>query len=180
MRSWLLVFGVVVLASSSASQAQAPDVLEGPIEVWVDIKLDEEERKTGLSEEGLRTAVELRLRQSGIRVNSERGQAFSSLYVYVHIIDGAADGFTFTLTVELSETVFPLRYVLKYINDRDKPDEFTTAADLFVNGTPFQATTWSVGTLGTTPRNSARTYVCDTLLEYVDRFANFYLEANPQ
>ena len=67
MRSSLLVLGVLVVFPSAAL-AQQPDVLAGLGSVKVLVEgLSQAARDVGLSEEGLKTAVELRLRQSGIR-----------------------------------------------------------------------------------------------------------------
>ena len=67
-RICLLAVGVVVLAFPSAPQAQRPNVLEGLPAVRVVIALDQNANDAGLIDGSLKTAVELRLRQSRILV----------------------------------------------------------------------------------------------------------------
>ena len=79
MRSWLVALGVVVLLNSHLLQAQRPDLLTGLDSIRVAVEpLSLAGKNAGLSEESLKTAVELRLRKTGVPVSEE---AVGVLYV---------------------------------------------------------------------------------------------------
>ena len=114
-------------------------------------------------------------RQSGIRVLDE-GPV--SVYVRLNVLDDKAGAYTFSIEVELLEFVYTERHIASILRDV----EITTLNDFLSElGAGHQATTWGKESwTGYANHSDARTYIRDNVLEYVDRFANDYLAANPR
>ena len=87
--------------------------------------LDQDARDAGFSEQSLKSAVELRLRQSGIRVLDE-GPV--SVYVRLNVLDDKAGAYTFSIEVELLEFVYTERHIASILRDV----EITTLNDFLV------------------------------------------------
>jgi hypothetical protein len=122
---------------------------------------EKEFEQAGVAVATLTTDVELKLRQSGIRVlaGSERLDApgFPYLYVNLNLLRSSSGAVSYSLRVELMQRI---RLV------RDAKIELS-------------ASTWSVssvGTVGLANLSAVRGPVRDA----VDRFANEYLAANPK
>jgi len=171
MRFWLLAVGVFVLAFPSATQAQGghPDLLVGLDSVNVAIEpLPQPARDAGLSRESLQTAVELRLRQSGIRVNLDDASSRVMLLATVNVVDiVVGGGYAYSLLLQMWEPV--------YIKRKVKPDSVISSSELeraFAAGV-----LWQESSLGT---SNDGTFIRDSLLQFVDEFANDYLAANPR
>ena len=177
MRSLLLALGLVSVAFPSAPHTQSPrDLLRGLSAMKVLISVDEEARDAGLAPETLRTAVELRLRQSRIPVFDESSV---SLAVNVDLVEiaGRGGGYAFSVKLKLREPVYPMRHVLDQVLESET-EPITLGEFFLLRGVPNQAVTWEIAMVGTTPRGAARTFIRDGLLESVDSFANDYLAAN--
>ena len=114
MRLTLLAFGVFVLTLAAAhpTTAQQRDKLTGvgPIVVAIE-SLRSDIRGDGLSEELLRTAVELRLRQNGVPLDEESS---NFLYVSVSSLKDRSGLYAYAFNVELRvlvQVVETKRYV---------------------------------------------------------------------
>ena len=158
MRNWLtavVVLGSILLTTAVALAQTDPerDSLRGigPIAVGVENMYPETERD-GLTQRGLQTAVELRLRRNGIPLDD----TFRYFYVRVTTLKNDAGGFyAFNLTAELKQPV--------------------TAS----NGVVIIAATWATpGLLGMVRTENLRD-VRDDVLDAVDEFSNDYLAVNP-
>ena len=177
MGSRLLIVGVLALAFPTAPQAQRPDLFEGLGSLKGSFEtLDQDARDAGFSAETLKAAVELRLRQSGIRVLDD---SMATLYANVSIAPIAGiEGYVFAVDLELLEPVYMRRQLLA---DSLVPGETTrTVGPFLMDESSYQGTTWDTGSVGTASEDSARTYIRDAVLEHVDRFTNEYLAANPR
>ncbi len=179
MRSWLLAL-VVLIVFPTAALAQRPDVLAGLGSVNVIVEnLSQDARDAGLSEEGLKTAVELRLRQSGIRVLED-----SDPWLYVQLTVASNEvgtrfvGYGYGLNVKLHETGFFQRHVLEAATKTDV--DTTTVGEFFEDLFSYSITTWQRNGLGHTGRDGYRALIRNDILEFVDEFANDYLAANPR
>ena len=174
MRSWLFAVGVLVLAFPSVAHPQTSrnrlrDL--GSVGVSV-LSLDVNARNAGLSEENLKTAIELRLRQSGIRVAGPRNDVVLSIGITV--LDATTRGHAFMVILQLTEWV----HLQRHAADLLRADIETLLRDLLVDST-VRASTWQTASLETTERDDARTFIRDAVLEKVDEFANDYLAGEP-
>ena len=177
MRSLLLTLGLVAVVFPSALHTQPrQDLLRGLSSMTVLIAVDEEARDAGLAPECLRTAVELRLRQSRIPVLDESSVSLSVSVDLVEIA-GRGGGYAFAVKLKLREPVYPMRQVLDKVLESDT-EPITLGEFFLLRGVPNQAVTWEAAMVGTTPRGTARAFIRDGLLERVDSFANEYLAAN--
>ena len=173
MRSWLLALGVFVLVFPSAPEAQA--LLEGLDSVGVSIDhLGDDATSAGLSEASLKTAVELRLRQSGIRVEED---STATLSVSVPVLEAETGGYAYGAQVALMEDVYLPRRMESVQNPDGTP---RSLALYFRQQHVYPAMVWQRSGLGTASPSTARTYIRDDILEKVDEFANAYLAANPR
>ena len=120
-------------------------------------ELPSDARRAGLSQEGLRTAVELQLRRAGLRLVSKDAGA-PTVYVNLNMIrDRDLPLLIYSLKVEVMEGV---------TLERDR-SIFATA------------TTWQKGTLGFVGENRVG-QLRQELIELVDALANDILAANQQ
>lgn len=123
-------------------------------------ELDEQWTKNGISEDALTTDAELRLRRSGVPViaSGDRRRSLPYLYINVHLLDSqdvASGVVVYSITVELHQ------YARSQVTHQE-----------------VDAATWQRGALGTIGVNNLR-QVRDNVGDYVDRFINDYLAANP-
>ncbi|MHC5111457.1 MAG: hypothetical protein ACYTHJ_16445 [Planctomycetota bacterium] len=129
----------------------------GPFYVTVEDILSED---LPVTEDQIRTDVELRLRNHGIEVLEEQALEASCLYVKLIWLPiknqhNVAVGYAYTVEVGFQSMA------------------------IFKNGVHSQAPIWSESSLGVTSKNQllqdCRRYVFD----YVDQFANAWLKVNP-
>ena len=180
MRSWLVALGVVVLLNSHLLQAQRPDLLTGLDSIRVAVEpLSLAGKNAGLSEESLKTAVELRLRKTGVPVSEE---AVGVLYVDLNVVAMAdVEGYAFSQRLTLNEMVFLVRHATDVYFDDFPVDLPRTLGDFVMNQPRLVASTWeTVGRTGTTSPDDAGAFMRDRVLEDVDAFVDDYLAGNPR
>ncbi len=120
------------------------------VEVLIE-SLNTDARSIGLTEDRLRTRVELRLRSAGLTpVNPRFSLELPHLYVNINVIGDA-----FSILVEYRRQV-----------------DFITGNRQY----RYLATTWRYGNAGTHGRDAA--YITNALDEVLDKFLNEYLKAN--
>lgn len=169
----LPLISILILSISVAGIADESDdayrrePLRGLMGVQVVVEeIGRDLKNAGISEDAIKTKVELRLRTSGIRVLSEeeRQATLGRPYLYVNVTsivgDRDSDGdplmFACSIDVSLSEDCTLLRFPLSQ-----------------------SAETWECRGVGVVGSQKARG-VYDLVLEYVDGFCNDYLAANPK
>jgi hypothetical protein len=101
------------------------------------VAVDEEARDAGLAPESLRTAVELRLRQSRIPVLDESSVSLSVSVDLVEIA-GRGGGYAFSVKLKLREPVYPMRQVLDQVLESDT-EPITLGEFFLLRGVPNQA-----------------------------------------
>ena len=179
MRSCLLVV-VLALVTPDGLRAQRPDLLAGLDSIRVTVEpLSPAGQNAGLSEESLRAAVELRLRETGIPVSQD---GVSILYVDLNVVAMAdSDGYAFSQRLTLNEMVFLVRHATDVYFDYSPVDQPRTLGDFVLNQPRLVASTWeTVGRAGTTSPDDAAEFMRDRVLEDVDAFASDYLNGNPR
>ncbi len=175
MKPRLLIVPLLVLFLTTFAQAQTEmerQTLKGLTNFLVLIESPEqtEAQKSGLSQEQIRTQVELRLRNAHIPVtnyddwmkdkNPPRLPLISvTLHLFQH--DKLPEMYAFSLRVELRQEVY-----LKAIPLRDQSGSIT------------YATTWSTSMTGMVGSSNLSSIRSD-ILDRVDKFINDYLAANP-
>jgi hypothetical protein len=156
---WSIV-GLAVAGSYAEDEDVDRDTLRGLSGVHVVIEsVRPEIERAGLTKQQLQTDVELRLRQTGIRVLSkaERAQVLGwpFLYVNVHVL------------ISTGMAIYNIRVDLKQ------------EAQLSANDSSAVVSTWSTGSLGRTGIANMPTDVRNSLRDRVDEFVNAYLSVNP-
>ena len=119
--------------------------------------LDTDATNIGLTKQNLQTDVELRLRQSGVKVGPNRD--FVYLYLSVIVMKGPGDVYAIGLDLELNQPV-------------------TLVRDPKID--PGLAPTWSLSRLSLVNRTQVRGYAHQSVRDLVDQFLNAYLEQNPK
>lgn len=148
--------------SVAQTRDQQRDSLQGLQGVEVIIEsLRPDVQADGLSQEAIRTAVELILRSKGIRVLT-RSESLSTpaapyLYVKVSTYNHSSDLYAYAVTVE----------VMQKVSLAQRPQHM------------MSATTWDKGAVGTTGHSNIR-MVIDSVESKVKEFANDFLAANPR
>lgn len=148
--------------SVAQTRDQQRDSLRGLKGVEVIIEsLRPDAQADGLSQEAIRTAVELILRSKGIRVLT-RSESLSTpaapyLYVKVSTYNHSSDLYAYAVTVE----------VMQQVSLAQKPQQM------------MSATTWGQGAVGTIGHSNIR-IVIDSVESKVKEFANDFLAANPR
>jgi len=148
--------------SVAQTRDQQRDSLQGLQGVEVVIEsLRPDVQADGLSQEAVRTAVELILRSKGIRVLT-RPESLSTpaapyLYVKVSTYNHSSDLYAYAVTVE----------VMQKVSLAKRPQQM------------MSATTWERGGVGTTGHSNIR-IVIDSVESKVKEFANDFLAANPR
>ncbi len=148
--------------SVAQTRDQQRDSLRGLKGVEVVIEsLRPDAQEDGLSEEAIRTAVELILRSKGIRVLT-RSESLSTpatpyLYVKVSTYNHLSDLYAYAVTVE----------VMQKVSLAQRPQQM------------MSATTWERGAVGTTGHSNIR-MVIDSVESKVKEFAIDFLAANPR
>jgi hypothetical protein len=148
--------------SVAQTRDQQRDSLQGLKGVEVVIEsLRPDAEADGLSQEAIRTAVELILRSKGIRVLT-RSESLSTpaapyLYVKVSTYNHSSDLYAYAVTVE----------VMQKVSLAKRPQQM------------MSATTWEKGAVGTTGHSNIR-MVIDSVESKVKEFANDFLAANPR
>ena len=162
----LWVWGMVVCGGSAQTAMDRKSLrgLQGIVVVVEDLHPDAE--RNGLTKSQVRTDVELKLRQAGIRVlaTEESGKTPGSPYLYVNINTVKND----VLYGALSTYAFSLQVAVK--------QDVTLTRDSNLTGS---ATTWEAQTLGTVGADNL-SEVRKILGEVIDRFINDYLAENPK
>ncbi len=148
--------------SVAQTRDQQRDSLQGLQGVEVVIEsLRPDAQADGLSQEAVRTAVELILRSKGIRVftrpESLSMPAAPYLYVKVSTYNHSSDLYAYAVTVE----------VMQKVSLAKRPQQM------------MSATTWERGGVGTTGHSNIR-IVIDSVESKVKEFANDFLAANPR
>jgi len=168
-----IIVGFLLVAVSTQALADKYSLVGiSSIGVLVEGLGEDSKDRTGLTERELKTALELRLRQNGIKVYStlEAGRAGSEnitahylegspgLYLNVNILP-ARSSCVYVVTLVMSQTVMLLR----------DPTKETLA------------TTWETpGELGYGPCNKIGESILERVARAVDAFSNDYLAANPK
>jgi hypothetical protein len=150
----VLLLGAGTAWASDAKEAR--ETLKGikAIQVLVEDLRSEAERD-GITKSQMQTDVELRLRQSGIQVVTDN---LAYLYVNVDALKLASvPGYAYSVEVEFKQPVTTL-----------------------LTGQSAVGSTWSVGSIGTTPLTGASQNVREAVRDLVDRFINAYLSVNPK
>ena len=148
--------------SVAQTRDQQRDSLRGLQGVEVVIEsLRPDAQADGLSQEAIRTAVELILRSKGIRVLT-RSESLSTpatpyLYVKVSTYNHSSDLYAYAVTVD----------VMQKVSLAQRPQQM------------MSATTWEKGAVGTTGHSNIR-MVIDSVESKVKEFANDFLAANPR
>jgi len=140
------------------------ETLKGIKGVYVLIEdLNPVAKKLGITEELLKTEVELKLRLAGIRIYSEEEMLeylYPALYVNLntHKDTGSGIGFyAFSLEIAIKEAA--------YIKRNNRPDHVTT---------------WNDGVLGFFTKENSLELIREVLKRVLDRFLNDYLAVNPK
>jgi hypothetical protein len=157
MRLFASVFFLfVALSSMRASDAEYNrQSLHGLRDIEIAVEdLNAEAAKVGLTQQDLQTDVELRLRQSGVRVGPNP-TAYLSLRA---IVMRSSNVYAIRLSLELNQ-------VVRLVRD----PKIVVTAD-----------TWSVSGLLMVSPTRARNGVREHVREMVDQFLNAYLEQNPK
>jgi hypothetical protein len=130
------------------------------VEVVVERFDTERVRTTGITEDFIRTQVDLRLRGYGISVlsrdESNRSASQPWLYVSFTFLVDDLGGTSYSYEMQMRQTVL-----------------------LFTNGNTCAATTWNKGGIAKVGVNRLRNNVEDSVRDLVDSFANDWLTANP-
>jgi hypothetical protein len=148
--------------SVAQTRDQQRDSLQGLRGVEVVIEsLRPDAQADGLSQEAIRTAVELILRSNGIRVLT-RSESLSTpaapyLYVKVSTYNHSSDLYAYAVTVD----------VMQKVSLAQRPQHM------------MSATTWERGAVGTTGHSNIR-MVIDSVESKVKEFASDFLAANPR
>jgi hypothetical protein len=146
--------------------------LKGLSGVYVFLNLTEDSpslEKDGLTETQIRTDVEIRLRKAGIRVITiEEAKELPRRPVFsITILASKSEA----LTKVLGESIYAFTILI----------EFKQAATLYhsTDDKVFLVTTWSDSAVGMTTKRNVRT-IREGIGDYVDKFINDYLAANPK
>lgn len=190
--STLLVVVVVVAALPVSGQSDRPDPLAGVSDLQVVVAaLSAAGRNAELTEDQIRTDVELTLRQSGITIKKRLAPAdfdpsqyptFDAavdslgsenwLYVNVNVVPWpASPGYIYAVTVEFYQPVRLQRHAK--LDDRTLDWTYPASSD------SFDASTWSQGALAATPQDGSSRRIRDAVTDIAKEFANDYLAANP-
>ena len=158
----ILITLICLDLSMAQTRDQQRDSLQGLQGVEVVIEgLRPDAETDGLSQEAIRTAVELILRSRGIRVltrsESLRTPSAPYLYVKVSTYNHSSDLYAYAVTVE----------VMQKVSLAQRPQQTVSAA------------TWEKGGVGTTGHSNIR-MVIDSVESKVKEFANDFLAANPR
>jgi len=118
---------------------------------------------TGISEEGLKTQVELYLRKSGLI--EVKDDSFPYVYVRLNGAETGLGGIAFSLELKVGQPVF-----LQRINVASGSPRAITCS----------GSTLHSGFLGICPRDRIRARIQETLKELLEGFANDYMKENPK
>lgn len=143
-------------AQGAASDRKIPLVGATPFLVLVEDLRNEDQFRGQLTANGIRTSVELRLRQLGLPVVG--GDTAFVFYVNVHAMTTSSQQVVYDAPVQFQELLPHPR-----LADR-----------------AMLVTTWSTSTLGTVPLTRSGEAIRESVVELVDEFANDYLAANPR
>ncbi len=151
------------LRTTQAASPEELDSLRGLPGVRVVIEdIDLDAQADGLSQEAIRTAVELILHSSDIRVLTQ-SESFKTppephLYVRVAILADNNSGYALSALVELHQRASLLH----------RPQRKMSTA------------TWSIRSIGIVGRNQIRSVIAKMIEPQVKEFANDFLAANPR
>jgi S1-C subfamily serine protease len=142
-------------------RGDSPEVLEGLAGVGVLVEgLGEDAKEAGLSVSRLQTDVELKLRQSGIKVFSDeerwRDSRSACLYINVNVLSSSR-GYAASVSVSLDQRML-------------------LSPEIVVGG----CRVWDRGTIAICGRDGAEDYFRSIVRDQVEAFCNDYLKANPK
>jgi Putative peptidoglycan binding domain len=156
---WSIV-GLVVSGSYAADDIDSAPLRGQPgVRVLIE-SFDPEIDRGGAIKQQLRTDVELRLRQAGVRVFTENEwmQGIPQLYVNVNVI----------LTADARGAAYNTRVAV----DQN--------AHLVASASEIQVTTWQRESIGITDRATMATRIRNSVRDLVDAFITAYLSVNPR
>ncbi len=161
LAAWMIaeLFASVLIATDTERDRATLKGLEG-VHVIVEELKDDAERD-GLTKSAIRTDVESKLRQAGIRVLAEN-EGLSTpgspvLYVNANTLKNDDGLYAYSIVVQLMQGV-------------------TLRRDSSISG---RAVTWSNGGVGTVGQNTLRK-IREDVCDHVDQFINAYLSVNPK
>ena len=131
------------------------------------IGLGKDAKSAGLTEEQLKTDVELKLRLAGIKVNSIEDAVQLSVQIVARSYD-AELSILHSAEIKLKQQVRLCRNI------------YTAIDSLSGYGQTVNATTWNNGTAGTCPTTEFPESVRKNVKDSMDEFINDYLTANPK
>jgi hypothetical protein len=156
---------VLFLPTLAVAQQGDAAMLRGRRSFHVTVEnLDANAQQCGVSGSQIQTDVELRLRRSGVTV-VDRTSSSDALYVNLNVVH-TPFGCIYAVQVEFNQFMFREVDVIAALPGSPSP----TLSAL--------CTTWSVGTLGTTPDLGGRR-IRDSIGDQVDIFLNAWLSVNP-
>jgi len=168
-------------AASNAIQAQSAQsrALQGLDSLTVVLQtISGDAVQMGLSEDRLRTKVELQLRRYGIVVlENQKGDGRPFFYLAVNVIASPV-GFIYHIQVQLNEAVIAVRRMGSVIRNARAVGSKDGFSNLSSSATP--ASVWSGGMLGSSNGDRAADYVERQVLGLVDKFLSDFLAANTQ
>ena len=176
---------IIVWATSQTSFATAqplPDQtasLQNLGSLRVEVVLSGASDEVGLAEPAIRSAVESRLQQAGVRVRSDSDpipRDDPRLRITLQPIN-AAGGYAFLVSVQVLERVIAYRKYVELVFDGILPTTPTASVEPLEIGPAIR---WELQALGTTRREGVRTFIPDAMLGYVDRFIDDYTGVNPR
>ena len=154
----------LITANVVAAQEMERESLKGlkGVQVLVELLRPDVEGR-GVSKDSIKTDVELRLRQSGIKVyaNSREDRSLAKAYLYINLNSMAGTANTTGLFAACIEV---------HLNQWMRSQ---------VNGQELKGSTWSLGMVVTIGVNNLRE-LRDDVMDLVDVFIYDYLAANPK
>ena len=167
---------------TTAIQAQSAQstALQGLDSITVAIQaLGGDALKMGLSEDRLRTKVELELRRSGIIVVTENQKVGGRPYFYLAVnVIASPVGFIYHIQVQMNEAVIAVRKMGSVIRNARAVGSKDDLSDM--KNSVTTASVWSGGMMGSSNGDRAADYVERQVLGLVEKFLNDFLAANPR
>jgi hypothetical protein len=162
MRTLLHVVIFALLVTARASAQFPPEFpLKGVRLVYLGgLKLDDETVRAGVDTSSLRTSIELRLREAGLRIATTTDTA----------IDGFVEVEVTTVRSPAAPNLLAFRYTIS----------FEQAVTIQRNGRWLFATTWNDGGVAIVGSAKYDSGVREEVVRQLERFLNDWLKANPR